>query len=137
MKALTLSVGGFNNGVVNGMSAGFIRSFFLLQQANVTVQVVFDFNFTNGGADGTSEIAKALCSVDNVLLRNATGSDAMVSFYGNDVVRTFSGNKTVQSSTLGPGFHRLAIGAFLNRKNNPTEIASMFIKGVKVTATYL
>jgi hypothetical protein len=134
LQALTLRVGGFNKGVVNGMSAGFIRSFNLTRQANVTVEVVFDFNFTNAGS--TDEYAEALSSIDSVLLLNSTGGDVMVKFFANDVVKSFSGNKTVRSSTLGPGSHQLAIGAYLNKKNDDTEIASMSIKGVKVIAMY-
>ena len=137
LRALTLTVGGTNNGRTNGMSAGFVRSFVLARAANVSVEVVFDFNFTNNGADGRTEYAEALCSVDSVLLRNSTGGDVMVGFFGNDAVRSFSGNRTVKSSTLVSGSHEIAIGAHLNSKDAATENASMFIKGVKIIATYL
>jgi hypothetical protein len=129
-------LGGLDYTGILGMSGGFLRSFTLTFESNVTVEIVFQMNQASGFED--DEYSDALCSVDGKLLGTTKGIDYLARLVGDGTggpIQT-TGLKTVALSVgiMAPGAHEIAVGGFNNKKTYPTEITTVVIDAVRVIA---
>jgi hypothetical protein len=129
-------LGGLDYKAILGMSGGFLRSFSLSYESNVTVEIVFQMNQASEFED--DEYSDALCSVDGKLLGANKGIDYLARLVGDGPggpIQT-TGLKAVTLSVgiLGPGAHNIAVGGFNNKKTYPTEITTVVIDAVRAIA---
>jgi hypothetical protein len=129
-------LGGLDYKKVIGISGGFLRSFALIYESTVTVEIDFQMNQAPEFED--DEYSDALCSVDGKLLGANKGIDYLARLVGDGPggpIQT-TGLKTVTLSVgiLAPGAHNIAVGGFNNKKTYPTEITTIVIDAVRVIA---
>jgi hypothetical protein len=137
--AAVVVLGGLDYNTILGMSGGFLRSFSLIYESTVTVEIVFQMNQGSGYED--DEYSDALCSVDGKLLGATKGIDYLARLVGDGGDGTVgpiqtTGLKTLSLSVgiLAPGTHNIAVGGFNNKKTYPTEITTIVIDAVRVIA---
>jgi hypothetical protein len=134
--AAVVVLGGLDYQTIFGMSGGFLRSFTLTFESNVTVEIVFQMNQASGFED--DEYSDALCSVDGKLLGATKGIDYLARLVGDGTggpIQT-TGLKTVTLSVgiLAAGIHEIVVGGFNNKKTYLTEITTVVIDVVRVIA---
>jgi hypothetical protein len=134
--AAVVVLGGLDYRKVLGLSGGFLRSFTLIYESTVTVEI--EFQMTQASEFEDDEYSEAMCSVDGKLLGANTGVDYLARLVGDGPggpIQT-TGSKTVTLSVgiLAPGAHEIAVGGFNNKKTYPTEVTTVVIDAVRVIA---
>ena len=115
---LDVTLGGIDNKAINGMSGGWIREFTLPYAADVIIKINFDLYMKNSYEE--VEFAQALCSIDGGLIGHTSSLDYIGQIFGGQSGIS-SKWVTVRPGTLKAGKHRLAIGAYNNKKTEITE----------------
>ena len=115
---LDVTLGGIDHKTIYGMSGGWIREFTLPSTADVVIKINFDLYMKY--TYEADEYAQALCSVDGVLVGQTSKHDNIGQIFGRQ--SGISPNwVTVRPGILKAGTHRLAIGAYNNKKTESTE----------------
>jgi hypothetical protein len=116
---LDVTLGGIDSKTIHGISGGWIREFTLPSAADVVIKINFDLYMKL--TYERDEFAQALCSVDGVLVGHTSNSDNI----GHVIGRQTGISPiwvTVRPGILKAGQHRLAIGAYNNKKTESTEV---------------
>lgn len=131
--ALKLTLGGIDDAVVSGMSAGWRRSFTLSQPAAVTLAL--RYNLTHASNYEEDEFSEVLVAVGS-LQPGVDGSDyvARLAGDGNGGEMTTTGWQAfeVDLGTLPAGTHTLTVGGYNNKKTFNDEVTEILIDDVMV-----
>ena len=129
---LSITLGGGDNSVVDDMSGAWSGEIFLSSAKNVIV--AFDYNITMAGSFETNEKFEVLLAVDYAL-RGVNGADYIVRLNGPDDVEDLNTgwvSVELDLGDLGVGQHVFDFGAYLNRKNQSDEVATLLIDNLAI-----
>ena len=126
---LRVLVGGVNGSNIAKMSGGWQRSFSLAAATPVTLSFRYRLNLMNSRTD---RFGQMLMSLDGVL-HGVPPNDYVAQLVGTAPTVT-TGWQMVQADlgTLPAGTHLLALGGYLSRKSQGTEVAEVLIDDVRV-----
>jgi Malectin domain len=135
--ALQVLLGGIDDVTITGMSGGWTRSFTLVQNATVTINVAFELRQAPGYE--SDEYSQALCSVDGKLLGASGFPDylAQVVGDGNGGTDKVVGYTTVNlaAGQLKAGNHTIAVGGYNNKKTLNDEQTWIKFDSVEISYT--
>ena len=117
------------------MSGGWVASFDVVG-LSTSVEVEVSFRLLFSGGYEPDEFGEALLSVDGTLL-GVDPNDYLFQQVGDGSTSWDSGWITETLSTsLAPGPHQIAVGAFNNKSSGAGEITQVFFDDVRVSAFY-
>ncbi|MFQ6027557.1 MAG: VWA domain-containing protein, partial [Dehalococcoidia bacterium] len=133
---LRVDLGGVDNTVVNDMSGGWRKTFYLASQEEVVLS--FDYQMTQSEDYSTNEYSEVLVTVD-AMQPGAGVNDYVERIYGDGdggPPRTTGWQTfTVNLGTLGAGGHVLTLGGYNNKKTEISESTEIFFDNASVTVT--
>ena len=130
--ALAVTLGGTDNAVVDDMAGAWKVDFFLATAKQVILR--FDYTVTMAGSFESNEKLDLLLALDFTLI-GASGGAAIATYPGLNQAAAFSTGTIAMEMSLGDvaqGHHVIELGAFLNRKNQSDEVATVTFDNVAI-----